>query len=148
MTNSTQTPRDSRFGAPYGRRVTAQRQALGRIGEELVAGDLQARGWRLLERNARPKGIRGELDLIAWDGRDVVFVEVKTGRAGAVKGPANPAELVGHTKRVKLRQLAGAWIKQNRARVPRGAGMRIDVVAQRLDRNDAIVWRQHLRGAV
>lgn len=128
--------------------MSAERQRLGQIGEELVAHYLQARGWQLLARNTRPAGIRGELDIVAWDGRDVVFVEVKTGRAGASRGPLNPAELVGRRKQAKLRQLAGAWMRQNRRHVPARAGMRVDVVAQRLGPTNELIWREHLRAAV
>jgi putative endonuclease len=148
VTNSAPSKGTVRAKPIYRRRVTFERQALGRIGEALVVGELRSRGWRVLARNARPKTVRGELDLIAWDGRDVVFVEVKTAREGATSGPPNPAEMVGRRKQAKLRQLAGAWIRENRGRVPRGAGMRIDVVAQRLDGAGRVVWREHIRAAV
>ena len=147
VTILARTTRIARNEPIYGLPMTYERQALGRIGEGLVAAELRTEGWRLLDRNARPKTVRGELDLIAWDGSDVVFVEVKTAREGAASGPVNPAELVGRRKQMKLRRLAGAWIRENRERVPRGAGMRIDVVAQRLDRAGRVVWREHIRAA-
>lgn len=59
--------------------------ARGRWGEMVAASYLQMRGWRILERNARPCGQdrRCEIDLVlkSADGRRVVFVEVKTHRA-------------------------------------------------------------------
>ena len=48
---------------------------LGRWGERLVAEDLRARGWRVTAANYRCRF--GEVDLIAEDGRYLVFVEVK-----------------------------------------------------------------------
>lgn len=62
--------------------MTEGRQALGREGERIVADELERRGWRIVARNARVEGIRGEMDVIAVDGSTLVVVEVKTGRAG------------------------------------------------------------------
>ena len=59
--------------------------ARGRRGEEAAAAFLAARGWTVLERNARPCALdqRCEIDLViqSRDKRSVVFVEVKTHRA-------------------------------------------------------------------
>jgi putative endonuclease len=51
---------------------------IGSYGEELAAGYLAGRGYRILERNFRCKG--GEVDLIALENKTgfLVFVEVKT----------------------------------------------------------------------
>lgn len=62
--------------------MTAQRQQLGRTAEDLVATRLVAVHWEILERNARTR--YGELDIVALDGRTLVFVEVKA-RAGAAE---------------------------------------------------------------
>src|SRR5947208_15569229 len=51
-----------------------RRRALGRLGEELAAAHLSARGFRILERNARTRA--GEIDIIAFDGHTLVFAEV------------------------------------------------------------------------
>ena len=50
----------------------------GRKGEEDAAGFLRAKGYRVLERNWR-SGHR-EIDIVAMDGKTLVFVEVKTRR--------------------------------------------------------------------
>lgn len=56
--------------------------ARGRWGETVAAAYLRGRGWKVLERNARPcrTDRRCEIDLVlgSRDGRSVVFVEVKT----------------------------------------------------------------------
>ena len=49
---------------------------LARRGEQLVADALIEMGWRIIERNYHFG--RGEIDIIAFDGTDTVFVEVKT----------------------------------------------------------------------
>jgi putative endonuclease len=105
--------------------VTYARQRLGRRAEELVAARLERAGWRLVARNARLPS--GELDLVALDGRTLVFVEVKAGRAGTRLGPERPAHAVGRRKQLKLRRLAREWIGERRG--PSGvAGYRFDVV--------------------
>jgi putative endonuclease len=49
---------------------------IGRNGEKLAASALEARGYQIVELNWRCTG--GEIDLVAWDGDELVFVEVKT----------------------------------------------------------------------
>lgn len=64
---------------------TAAHLQLGAAGEETAVRFLQQKGWRIAARNWRPQGAsRGlELDIVAWDGDCLVFVEVKSRRAGA-----------------------------------------------------------------
>ena len=62
------------------------RQRLGSAGERLAAEHLERRGFEIVERNYRTRW--GELDLIAFDGRVLVFCEVKTRRAGSRRGGA------------------------------------------------------------
>jgi putative endonuclease len=105
--------------------MTASRQQLGRRAEDLVAQRLQAAGWELLARNARTR--YGELDIVARDGRSLVFVEVKAGRAGAHFGPERPVLAVDARKQQRLRRLATAWIAANRGRA-NYAAIRFDAI--------------------
>lgn len=57
-------------------------QSLGRAGEEAVAQYLIERGCFVIQKNYRPAGRHEELDLIACDGRYLLFVEVKTRKQG------------------------------------------------------------------
>ena len=127
--------------------MTASRQRLGRHAEAIVARELERRGWRIVERNARPVDVRGELDIVALDGRELVIVEVKAGRLGAVRGPVSPLEMVGARKRARLRALAAAWARQHRGELPRLSGLRIDVVGLRLDAAGRVAEWRHLRAA-
>src|SRR5579885_3444207 len=52
--------------------------AHGRRGEDLAQRHLQQRGLTVVARNWRPRSGPGELDLVAWEGETLVFVEVKT----------------------------------------------------------------------
>jgi len=127
--------------------MTATRQRLGRQAESMVARELQRRGWRIVGRNARPSGVRGELDIIALDGQELVIVEVKAGRVGAALGPVSPLEMVGPAKRARLRRLAAAWAREHRNELPRLSGLRIDVVALRVDPAGRVADWQHVRAA-
>jgi putative endonuclease len=53
-------------------------QATGRFGEDLAHRLLRRQGYRVVARNWRPRSGAGEVDLVAWDGPVLVFVEVKT----------------------------------------------------------------------
>ena len=87
----------------------------------------------------------GELDLVALDGRTLVFVEVKAGRAGASRGPEMPAHAVGRRKQLKLRRLAREWLAEGRG--PSGvAGYRFDVVGVRFG-PDGVHDVDHIRSA-
>ena len=123
--------------------VTFARLKLGRAAERLVAERLARSGWRIVGRNVRLPS--GELDLVALDGRILVFVEVKAGRVGASRGPELPAHAVGRRKQLKLRRLAREWIAEGRG--PSGvAGYRFDVVGVRFG-PDGLADVDHVREA-
>lgn len=72
-------------------------ESVGKGGEQLVARELERRGFRLLGQNLRLG--RGEVDLLARRGTTLLLVEVKT-RAGS-SGP-QPEASVGRHKRHQL----------------------------------------------
>ncbi len=127
--------------------MTLARQILGREGERIVARELEQRGWRIVARNARVDGIRGEMDVIAIDGGTLVVVEVKTGRACARSGPVSMLEMVGPQKQRRLRTLATAWLRANRTELPRISDLRIDVIGLRLDHAGRVASWDHVKAA-
>lgn len=97
---------------------------MGQAGEDHVCRTLAARGWQIIERNARTRF--GELDVIAMTPqRTLAFVEVKTLRAGARRGPVTPVESVGPRKAARIRRLAAAWLRQHPG--TRACAIRFDV---------------------
>ena len=48
----------------------------GQHGEQMAVQFLQRQGYRIQQQNYRCRG--GEVDIIAWDGPTLVFIEVKT----------------------------------------------------------------------
>jgi putative endonuclease len=119
------------------------KDAVGRYGEQVAADYLEAAGLVILARNWRCR--EGEIDIIARDGSDVVFVEVKT-RSSAAFGA--PAEAVDRAKSARIRQLAVRWLLAQRdAGEPASwSALRFDVIAVVRTRGDGpdVV---HLRGA-
>ena len=81
---------------------------LGRWGERLVAETVRARGWRITAPNYRCRF--GEVDLIAEDGRYLVFVEDKL-RGSSQYGL--PMEAVTAAKRKKLRAAAQQYLLEH-----------------------------------
>ena len=55
---------------------------LGKLGEERVAKYLKSKGYIILKRNWRDRF--GEVDIIAESNENIVFVEVKTRKEGAM----------------------------------------------------------------
>ncbi|MEO7261381.1 MAG: YraN family protein [Jatrophihabitantaceae bacterium] len=114
------------------------KDALGRYGEAIAVSCLTDSGHRLIETNWRCA--RGEIDIIAADGRTLVICEVKT-RSSLAYG--EPAEAVGVVKSRRLRLLAAQWLAEH----PGGwESIRFDVVSVlRPARGPAQV--RHLRAA-
>lgn len=124
--------------------MTQRRQRLGRAAEQIVAERVIGAGWQVLERNARTR--YGELDLIALDGRALVFVEVKGGRADASFGPERPVLSIGFRKQQRIRRLATAWMGERR-NLPRYEEIRFDAVGVSFGRDGRVADYEHLRGA-
>jgi putative endonuclease len=124
--------------------MTGRRQRLGKQAEDLVAERLLAAGWELVERNARTR--YGELDLVALDGRTLVFVEVKAGRQGSAFGPERPVLAVNRDKQRRIRRLATAWMSERRD-LARHDRIRFDAVGVTYDRAGRAVDYEHLAGA-
>ena len=60
-----------------------QRHETGKIGEDIAVRYLNEKGYQIIERNF--ECIQGEIDVIAKDKKELVFIEVKT-RASALYG--------------------------------------------------------------
>lgn len=99
----------------------AARQGLGRTGERLAADALMSKGYHILERNFRCR--HGEIDLVAEDEQDLIFVEVKA-RRGTSFGL--PEDALTYLKRRKLLELASYYLDLHACA---DRSWRIDVVA-------------------
>lgn len=81
------------------------RKVLGNSGEDHALELLRRRGHKLVARNVLFK--RGELDLVTWHGKTLVFTEVRT-RSSVAFG--TPAESVGARKQASVRRAANAFL--------------------------------------
>lgn len=88
--------------------MCAKHNQTGREGEDLAAGFLKKKGYKILERNFRCAC--GEIDCIAQGKKQIVFVEVKTRRT---KEFGSGLEAVESRKQKKL-ILAGQYYMQSR----------------------------------
>ncbi|MCQ9367771.1 YraN family protein [Brevibacterium sp. 91QC2O2] len=106
-------------------------QTVGRTGEDLATAFLEAKGWEIVQRNWRCR--LGEIDIVAREGRTLVFVEVKT-RTSVRSG--HPLEAIGYSKLQRLRRLAGAWLSEHRTWEPQ---IRIDAIGIVLGPGDPLI---------
>ncbi len=90
--------------------------------EQAAARYLTANGYRIIQKNYRCR--RGEIDLIAKEGRYLVFVEVKYRRDGRC-GPGQYAVTAAKQRRICF---AAAWYL-NAHHLPEDVPCRFDVVA-------------------
>ena len=96
----------------------------GAEGERIAAEYLAKKGWRILGRNITIG--RGELDLVAMDGDELVVVEVRARKIGILL----PAEFsVGPQKLKKLVRAGRSYVERSRYE----GNWRIDVVAVTVD---------------
>lgn len=111
------------------------RRELGKRGESAAAAYVQRAGMTLAAMNWRTAS--GEVDIVAWDGPDLVLVEVKTRRSTRM---GTPEEAVSPTKQRRLVRLARAYIAETGAR-PRL--VRFDVISLRVLTADRALLRHH-----
>ncbi len=93
----------------------------GEEGEKIAAAYLKKNGYRIIEINFRCS--IGEIDIVAKEKNDLVFVEVKTRKSTEL---GYPEQAVGIRKQKKMSQLA-LWYLQKRKITDTNA--RFDVVA-------------------
>jgi putative endonuclease len=84
----------------------AEHNDLGKKGEELAAGYLEKKGYRIVEKNWRQW--RNEIDVVAMDGKCLVIVEVKTRQSNFF---GEPEMAVTRDKQKTLIRAANAYIR-------------------------------------
>jgi len=106
-------------GAP----LRSDNRGKGSRGEDLAVSCLEKEGYRIIERNYRCR--YGEIDIIALDRQDIIFVEVK-GRESETFGA--PEEAIGPAKQKKISRVALHYLQEKGLS---GHNARFDVVAIR-----------------
>jgi putative endonuclease len=131
-----------RFISAAARRRTAEAAhlATGRRGETAAYFHLRRQGYVVVARGWRSSRHPGDIDLIAWDGEALCFIEVKT-RTTREVAPAEAA--VDADKRRTLRRLARSYLRQ----LPQqDAAVRFDILSIYFDKEKAAEF-ELFRGA-
>jgi putative endonuclease len=132
------------IGCPPERRERSRRpnhcRLLGQLGERLAAHHLEAKDYRIIERNHRTP--EGEVDIIAVTGSTLAFVEVKC-RRGSRMGSA--VESLTPAKRRRMVALAEAY-GWDRDDLP--PGRRVDLIAIDLAPDGRLLSLAHYENAV
>ncbi len=125
------------------------RHALGRRGEQLAVEHLHRLGFAPLGRNERTR--YGEIDLIAFNGEALIFVEVKTRRVDPRPRGPRPDQLplywLRPRQRIRLRKLATAWLADQKHIRPHAHTIRFDAIGVMLDSRDRLLRLDHVEGA-
>jgi putative endonuclease len=125
------------------------RYTLGRRGEELAAEHFRRLGFSPLGRNERTR--YGEIDLIAFDGRTLVFAEVKSRRVDVRARPPRPDQQplvwLRPRQRIRLRKLATAWLADEKHIRPTAHTIRFDAIGVLVDGHDRLLRLDHIEGA-
>ena len=94
---------------PVRRRVSAAHLQTGQFGEEAAFFHLRRSGFTVIAFGWRTGRAPGDLDLVAWEGDTVCFIEVKT---RTTRDFASAEAAVDSEKRRSLRRLAGYYLRQ------------------------------------
>jgi putative endonuclease len=125
--------------------VVDHRKPLGRLGEDLTAEHLERLGWQIVARNWRTR--RGEIDIVARDGKWLVFVEVRTRRANPGGGDpylGRPEDSITPKKQLQLAHMAEAYLFA----LPWAGPWRVDVMALEIGTDSIVERMTHYRDAV
>ena len=114
----------NRFASKRERNAMPAHLAVGIDGEDAALFHLQRKGYTIVARRWSSGDVPGDVDLIAWHGPMLCFIEVKT-RTARDLTPAETA--VDEHKRNVLRRLARRYVRQ----LPQQAAppVRFDVVS-------------------
>lgn len=106
----------------------------GQIGEMIAKEFLEKKGYQIVAQNFRTKYL--EIDLICQDGKELIFVEVRTKRG---LGFGSPEESLTKRKLRKLWFNAKSYIKINNWEKP----YRIDVICILLKKDNTVEQINH-----
>lgn len=113
---------------------------IGILGEQEAAKMLEKKGFRVVEKNWRMGHL--EVDLIAENKKEIVFIEVKT--RTSTFGNKMPEEYVDLLKRKRIITAANAYIKYKQiAKIPR-----FDIIGILIDaKTNNITYCKHIENA-
>lgn len=115
-----------------------KRHIIGREGEEIVTDYLLKNNYKIIERNFECR--EGEIDIIAKDEDEIVFIEVKT-RTNLEYGL--PSEAVNKIKQNHMKRVIRYYLYKNKLE---NSFVRIDVIEVRIIRGKYYI--NHIKKAI
>ena len=110
---------------------------VGRKGEKIATEYLRKQGYDILENNFR--GVKGEIDIIAKEDDELVFIEVKT-RSNNMYGL--PREAIDKAKLMRIYQTSLSYIYSKHIE---NYSIRYDAIEIYLDKNQECRKIEHLK---
>jgi putative endonuclease len=101
----------------------------GKIGEEIAKDYLEKKGYEIIEQNYKTK--YGEIDLVCWDNKEIVIVEVRTKKENIF---GTPEDSLDKRKLKKIANNARAYISWKKWQGP----YRIDAVCIILNSDNTV----------
>jgi putative endonuclease len=102
-----------------------QARRTGVRGETYAYWFLRRNGYVMIARNFTYRGVKGEIDLVGYDGKTLAFVEVKT-RTSTRENFGTAEDAVTTGKQRHLSRMARQFVREYRTR---GVPFRFDVLA-------------------
>ena len=106
----------------------------GRIGEDLAHRYLRRHGCTIVARNYRTRSGSGEVDIVAWHGPTLVFVEVKT---RSTESYGTPDRAVDAEKMFRVQRAASDYARRAGVLPER---TRFDIVSIGIGRITKVDW--------
>jgi putative endonuclease len=120
----------------------ARARRTGIRGEMFAYWYLRRQGYVFIARNFMVSGVKGEIDLVGYDGDVLAFVEVKT-RSEAAADAVLPEYMVNQEKQMHLRRMARRFLAERRLR---NIVFRFDILAIESRANRPPAVRLHKGG--
>ena len=105
---------------------TTAHLATGLQGEREALFELRKMGYTVVARRWKSTKLRGDVDLIGWEGDNLCFIEVKT---RSERGPVPAMFAVDADKQQMLHKMARAYLRNFPEKHRREISVRFDVVS-------------------
>lgn len=124
LANAPNSAEDTDASQANAKKLSARRT--GVRGETYAYWYLRRHGYIVVARNFRSPSVKGEIDLVGYDGKVLAFVEVKTRVVAGDRDMPSPEVAVNAEKRHALARMARQFLRARRAE---SAPYRFDVLA-------------------
>lgn len=115
-----------------------KRHIIGKDGEEIAAKFLENKGYKILNRNFLTR--HGEIDIIAKDKEEYVFIEVKTRKSNKY---GEPIDAINNNKIKHLKSAINYYLYINKLE---NKFIRIDVIEVKYIKNK--IYINHIKQAI